>query len=101
MLSTATTDSPVPERIWVILPFKSCFNLCESTRGGPLPVVESLACSRPVITTAVGIVPEIVVNGENGIIIERKRSDLRDAINAMLDDEGLSESISFLHRGCC
>ncbi len=71
------------------LPFKSCFNLCESTRGGPLPVVESLACGRPVITTAVGIVPEIVANGENGIIIERNRSDLRDAIDAMLDDKGL------------
>jgi glycosyltransferase involved in cell wall biosynthesis len=64
--------------------------ICASQHeGGPLPIVESLACGRPVITTSVGIVPEIVNDGENGIIISRKRSSLRDAIEAMLEDKEL------------
>ena len=51
--------------------------------------IESLACGRPVITTAVGIVPEIVIDGENGIIIKITRSNLREAIEAMLEDKEL------------
>ena len=45
-----------------------------------MPILEALACGRPVITTEVGIVPEVVENGKNGLIFERTQSQLRSMI---------------------
>lgn len=90
MLSTATPDAPVSREEMGDFYRSNHMLICASQHeGGPLPIVESLACGRPVITTAVGVVPEIVIDGENGIIIERKRSSLRDAIQAMIEDKEL------------
>lgn len=90
VLSTATPESPVLREDMGEFYRSNHVLICASQHeGGPLPVVESLACGRPVITTAVGIVPEIVIDGENGIIIERKRSNLRAGIEAMLGDKDL------------
>lgn len=90
VLSTATPDTPVLREDMGDFYRSNHVLICASQHeGGPLPIIESLACGRPVITTSVGIVPEIVNDGENGIIISRKRSSLRDAIEAMLEDKEL------------
>jgi glycosyltransferase involved in cell wall biosynthesis len=48
-------------------------------------LVESLACGTPVVSTAVGIAPE-VINEQNGILVPSNNSDmLVEAINRMLD----------------
>lgn len=38
--------------------------------GGPVPLLESMACARPVIATRVGIAEEIIKDGENGFLID-------------------------------
>jgi len=50
-----------------------------SSEGTPMPLLESMACGRAVITTNVGISEE-VVNSENGWIVPRKIDDLVSAI---------------------
>ena len=56
-----------------------CTSLFE---GCPLPVLEAAACGKPVISTRVGIVPELIKHGENGFIIDsvRSNSDIRNAL---------------------
>lgn len=44
--------------------------VCTSrVEGGPIPVLEAMACERPVISTPVGHVPELVRHEQNGIIV--------------------------------
>jgi glycosyltransferase involved in cell wall biosynthesis len=51
--------------------------------GLPNVVVEAMACSRPVIATCVGGVPEAVEDGKNGILI--KRGDIKALAIAIED----------------
>ncbi|MFH1422874.1 MAG: glycosyltransferase [Planctomycetota bacterium] len=41
------------------------------SEGLPVAILESLSCGLPVIATKVGGIPEIVADGENGLLIEK------------------------------
>lgn len=58
-----------------------CTSLWE---GCPFPVLEASACGKPVISTKVGIVPELIKEGHNGFLIDniRSREDIPRALNA-------------------
>ncbi|MHA1279572.1 MAG: glycosyltransferase family 4 protein [Candidatus Helarchaeota archaeon] len=57
------------------------------TEGLPNVVLESFAYERPVVATAVGGVPEVVVDGENGWLVPSQDSmKLADAIRKMIQD---------------
>jgi len=61
--------------------------LSSSWENFPHSVVESLAAGTPVISTAVGGVPEVVHDGENGILVPPNDVDaLADAIRRGLAD---------------
>lgn len=62
-----------------------------SNEGSPMPVLESMACGRPVISTNVGIVPEIL-DEDSGWIINRTKNGLRNSLKSALDNlDGLQE----------
>jgi glycosyltransferase involved in cell wall biosynthesis len=64
--------------------------LSSSWENFPHSVVESLAAGTPVISTAVGGVPEVVHDGENGLLVPPNDIDaLADAIRRGLDDPQL------------
>ena len=50
-----------------------------SSEGTPMPLLESMACGRAVISTNVGISEE-VINENNGLVVPRSIEDLCDAI---------------------
>jgi glycosyltransferase involved in cell wall biosynthesis len=61
----------------------------------PHTVVESLAVGCPVIATAVGGVPEVVRDGENGLLVApNDPSALSAAISRFFSDAGLRERLS-------
>lgn len=94
-LVTASPDTPVPRELMGEFYRSNHMLICASLHeGGPMPIVESLACGRPVITTSVGIVPEIVEDGKNGIIFNRSTSDLRKIIEKILNEPQLIERMS-------
>jgi len=59
----ARTD--IPE----ILSACDLFVLSSSWEGNPLAVMEAMAAGKPVIATAVGGVPEVVVDGATGLLV--------------------------------
>lgn len=47
----------------------------------PMSILEAMACGKAIISTRVGAIPEVVINNENGIIIEP--GDIQGLANAM------------------
>ena len=60
----------------------------------PLTILESMAMGKPVITTYAGALPEIVKDGETGILVPPGNADtLSSAIIKILDNKDLSMKI--------
>lgn len=59
--------------------------VCSSdVEGGPLTVIEALASHLPVVSTRVGVVPELLSNGSGVIVDKNNPSQLADAIECIL-----------------
>jgi glycosyltransferase involved in cell wall biosynthesis len=57
-------------------------------------IIEAMACSKPVVASWVGGIPEIIENGHNGIMVDPENpADLANAIESLLRDPGLRESL--------
>jgi glycosyltransferase involved in cell wall biosynthesis len=65
-------------------------SLC--TEASPIVLREAFASGRPLVATEIGDIPEIVENGENGLMVEPGDSKaLADAIMTFLSDPALAE----------
>ncbi|MBZ0306443.1 MAG: glycosyltransferase family 4 protein [Anaerolineae bacterium] len=68
--------------------------VCASTsEGGPRVTVEAMACGIPVISTPVGIMPDIIKEGENGFLFHWNAYDLAAKIIVLLDHRNLRAKI--------
>ncbi len=68
-----------------------CLVASDGNREGlPVSIVESLACGLPVVTTAVTGIPEVVRDGENGILLPEADPKLvADAIESVIENPDL------------
>ena len=58
----------------------SCYAVASFDEGGPLPPQEALLCGRPVVTTYVGMMPRIIMDGVNGRFHCGSPSDLAEKL---------------------
>lgn len=68
--------------------------LASRTEGLPLSILEAMACGKPIIATAVGGIPEVIRNGENGILVESENpANLAGALDRLLSDPALGKRL--------
>jgi glycosyltransferase involved in cell wall biosynthesis len=75
------------------------FVLPSLSEGFPMVIVEAMASGLPIVTTNVTGLPEIVHNGENGLLVEPKNSvELAEKILLLLQDDELRGDIAQNNR---
>ena len=61
--------------------------LTSNNEGSPVSIIEAMAAGRPVVSTAVGGVPDVVRDGVDGVLVRSGDTDgLASAINSLLAD---------------
>jgi glycosyltransferase involved in cell wall biosynthesis len=69
------------------------------TEGLPLVLLEAMAAGRPVVATPVGGTPEVVSDGETGLLVPpRDPEALAAALRRVLEDRGLAERLAAAGR---
>ena len=77
-----------PEEVAQFLQASDFFVLPSYTEGMPQAVLEAMNCGLAVVATRVGGVPEAVIDGETGLLIDPKNVEqLRRAMKRMIVDE--------------
>jgi teichuronic acid biosynthesis glycosyltransferase TuaC len=90
--ASVTLTGPLPSNEVAELMRQSVL-LCLPSHGEGTPncVMEALSCGLPVVATRVGGIPDIVVHGRNGLLVDKEdREGLAAAIVTLLSDRGLS-----------
>ena len=75
------------------------FALTSSHEVGPLTVMEAMAAGRAVVATRVGLVPEIVSDGQRGLVVPPGSSrQFADALQRAVEDVPLRQSLAAAGR---
>ena len=78
----------------IVMPQIDVLVLPSLSEGLPMSIIEAQSLGIPVIATGVGGIPEIIHDGENGLLIERNTNRLCESILKLKNDISLYSSMS-------
>jgi glycosyltransferase involved in cell wall biosynthesis len=102
-LETLATELGIRDRLhlpgWVehpqeYLPKFDIVAMPSRSEGFPLAMVEAMLAARPVVATRVGSIPEAIIDGETGLLIEKNDvTGLAHALRRLRDDPQLRHQL--------
>ncbi|MBU9713311.1 glycosyltransferase family 4 protein [Evansella tamaricis] len=92
---TRTYTSRVPrEKMVSYYQELDCFICSSKSEHIPLPILEAASCGVPIISTKVGIVPELINHKKNGLIIPRNSDDIAYSIKLLQKNPNMRKKFS-------
>lgn len=81
------------ENVYPYLHDADIFLLPSSYEGIPMTIVEAMGTGLPIVATAVGGVPDLIRNGENGLLVPCDTDAVADACIRLMQDAALRERL--------
>lgn len=69
------------------------FVMNSKSEGGPRVALEAMACGLPIIATEVGVMPEVIEDGHNGLFTDGSVEDLVRKIGMLMNNEQRREEL--------
>ncbi len=70
------------------------FVMNSSSEGNPRVAIEAMALGVPVLATSVGIMPDVIIDGVNGMFTDGSSKDIAAKARTLLADEALSQRMA-------
>jgi polysaccharide biosynthesis protein VpsI len=87
---------------WQYLHYASFFCLPSYAEGQPISIIEAMACGLPVISTKIGSIPELILDGINGKLINPGDTQaLKDAILLFVKNPEIGEEMGKVSWKIC
>ena len=84
---------PTQEAVSGAMQTARIFVMNSKSEGGPRIALEAMACGLPIIATKVGVMPEAITDGVNGMFTTGTAADLAEKIRSLLANDDLMESM--------
>lgn len=86
---TFTGWLPTSHDVYNAMQSAKVFVMCSKSEGGPRTALEAMALGLPVIATRVGVMPEVIEDGVNGVFTTGNPGDIAKKIQWLLSDDRL------------
>ena len=75
------------------------FVMNSRSEGGPRMLLEAMCIGMPVVATPVGIAPDVITDGDNGLLTTGTASDLAQQLSQLLADDTKRQQMGERARG--
>jgi L-malate glycosyltransferase len=82
-----------PQEVYRALQSAKVFVMNSRSEGGPRIALEAMALGLPVVSTKVGVMPDVLRDGENGIVTNGTPMDIAEKIETLLKYPATSEKL--------